>query len=61
MDAYKEEFMSEVEGANKHAVKRLTRTLEVELLKNSVNALDWWVICIVGNGTDPVGTLHLLQ
>jgi len=41
MDAYKQEFMSEVEGANKHAVKRLTRTLEVELLKNSVNAPDW--------------------
>jgi len=41
MDAFQEEFMSEVEGANKHAVKRLTRTLEVELLKSSVNAPDW--------------------
>ena len=41
MDAYEEEFMSDAEGANKHAVKRLTRTLEVELLKASVNAPDW--------------------
>jgi hypothetical protein len=41
MDAFQEEFMSDVEGANKHAVKRLTRTLEVELLKSSVNAPDW--------------------
>lgn len=41
MDAYQEEFMSGEEGANKHAVKRLTRTLEVELLKSSVNAPDW--------------------
>jgi glycerol-3-phosphate O-acyltransferase/dihydroxyacetone phosphate acyltransferase len=41
MDAYEEEFMSDVAGANKHAVKRLTRTLEVELLKASVNAPDW--------------------
>jgi hypothetical protein len=41
MDAYQEEFLSEVEGANKHAVKRLTRAIEVELLKTSVNAPDW--------------------
>lgn len=41
MDIFEEEFMSEAEGANKHAVKKLTRTLEVELRKATVNAPDW--------------------
>jgi glycerol-3-phosphate O-acyltransferase/dihydroxyacetone phosphate acyltransferase len=43
MDAYEKEFMSGEEGANKHAVKKLTRTIEVELLKMTVNAPDWYV------------------
>jgi glycerol-3-phosphate O-acyltransferase/dihydroxyacetone phosphate acyltransferase len=44
MDAYEKEFMSGEEGANKHAVKKLTRTIEVELLKMTVNAPDWYVV-----------------
>jgi hypothetical protein len=43
MDAYEKEFMSGEEGANKHAVKRLTRAIEVELLKTTLNAPDWYV------------------
>lgn len=43
MDAFEEEFMSLEEGASKLAVKRLTKRLELEMMKMSVNAPDWWV------------------
>lgn len=33
--------MSESEGASKHAVKKLTRTIEVEMRKTTVNSQDW--------------------
>jgi glycerol-3-phosphate O-acyltransferase/dihydroxyacetone phosphate acyltransferase len=41
MDAFEEQFLSEEEGANKLAVKRLTKTLELEMMKLTVNAPDW--------------------
>ena len=42
-EAFEAEFMSESEGASKHAVKKMTRALEVELRKTTVNAPDWYV------------------
>lgn len=41
MDAFEDQFLSEDEGANKLAVKRLTKTLELEMMKLTVNAPDW--------------------
>ncbi|KAG6842077.1 hypothetical protein C0991_002731 [Blastosporella zonata] len=41
MDAYKEQFFSDVEGAPRAAVKRLTRAIESELLEATINAPDW--------------------
>ncbi|RDB16781.1 Glycerol-3-phosphate O-acyltransferase 2 [Hypsizygus marmoreus] len=41
LDPYKEQFFSDVEGAPRAAVKRLTRTIEGELVKATVNAPDW--------------------
>lgn len=43
MDAYKEQFFSDVEGAPRAAVKRLTRAIESELLEATINAPDWLV------------------
>lgn len=43
MDAYKEQFLSGVEGASRAAVKRLTRAIESELLEATINAPDWYV------------------
>ncbi|KAJ9102947.1 hypothetical protein QFC19_004503 [Naganishia cerealis] len=40
-DSFEEEFLSEDEGANKLAVKRLTKTLELEMMKLTVNGPDW--------------------
>ncbi|KAJ9108766.1 hypothetical protein QFC21_000086 [Naganishia friedmannii] len=40
-EAFEEEFLSQDEGANKLAVKRLTKTLELEMMKLTVNAPDW--------------------
>ena len=41
MDAFEQQFLSAEEGANKIAVKRLTKTLELEMMKLTVNAPDW--------------------
>lgn len=41
MDAFVDEFFSDVEGASRTAVKRLTRTIETELVEATVNAPDW--------------------
>lgn len=41
MDDFKDEFLSGVEGANKMAVKRLTKRMELEMHKMTVNAPDW--------------------
>ncbi|KAG6832040.1 hypothetical protein H0H87_003021 [Tephrocybe sp. NHM501043] len=41
MNGYKEQFLSDVEGAPRSAVKRLTRTIESELLEATINASDW--------------------
>jgi hypothetical protein len=41
MGAYKEEFMSGIEGAPRTAIKRLTRAIEGELVEATINAPDW--------------------
>ena len=43
MDEYKEQFLSEEEGASRAAVKRLSRTIEAELVEATINAPDWFV------------------
>ena len=41
MDAYKQQFFSCIDGEPRAAVKRLTRTIENELVETSINAPDW--------------------
>lgn len=41
MDAYEEEFLSTADGAAKKAVKRLTKKIELEMLKLTINSPDW--------------------
>ncbi|KAI3604698.1 glycerol-3-phosphate o-acyltransferase [Moniliophthora roreri] len=41
MDSYKAQFLSNVEGAPRAAVKQLTRTLESELVEATINAPNW--------------------
>jgi glycerol-3-phosphate O-acyltransferase/dihydroxyacetone phosphate acyltransferase len=41
MDAYKEEFMSGIEGGPRAAIKQLTRAIEGELIEATINAPDW--------------------
>ncbi|KAF9241788.1 hypothetical protein BU15DRAFT_73132 [Melanogaster broomeanus] len=41
MEEYKEQFFSDVEGAARSAVKRLTRTIERQLVETTINAPDW--------------------
>jgi glycerol-3-phosphate O-acyltransferase/dihydroxyacetone phosphate acyltransferase len=41
MESYKEQFFSGIEGAQRAAVKRLTRTIEDELIEATINAPDW--------------------
>lgn len=43
MDEYEPEFLSENEGAARSAVKKLTRRIEIEMFKLTINAPDWWV------------------
>ncbi|EGO00424.1 hypothetical protein SERLA73DRAFT_181008 [Serpula lacrymans var. lacrymans S7.3] len=41
MDLYKEQFLSDIEGAPRAAVKRLTSAIESELVEATINAPDW--------------------
>lgn len=41
MDSYKQQFFSSIDGEARAAVKRLTRTIENELVETSINAPDW--------------------
>ncbi len=41
MDEYEGEFFSDVEGAPRAAVKRVTQRIETELVQTSINAPDW--------------------
>lgn len=41
LNGYKEQFFSDVDGAQRAAVKRLTRTIENELVEATINAPDW--------------------
>lgn len=42
MDPYLEQFLSPDEGAPRAAVKRLTATLEQQLIEATINAPDWY-------------------
>lgn len=50
MDEYKQQFLSEEEGASRAAVKRLSRTIETELVEATINAPDWFVNLCCHNG-----------
>jgi len=41
MESFKEQFFSDVDGAQRAAVKRLTRAIESELVEATINAPDW--------------------
>jgi len=41
MSAYKDEFMSDIEGAPRAAIKKLTRAIESELVEATINSPDW--------------------
>lgn len=41
MEQYKEQFVSDAEGAARAAVKRLTRAIEQQLVETTINAPDW--------------------
>ncbi|KAF8549758.1 hypothetical protein OG21DRAFT_1514834 [Imleria badia] len=41
MEQYKEQFVSDAEGAARAAVKRLTRAIEQQLIETTINAPDW--------------------
>jgi glycerol-3-phosphate O-acyltransferase/dihydroxyacetone phosphate acyltransferase len=41
MDEYESEFLSENDGAARSAVKKLTRRIEIEMFKLTINAPDW--------------------
>jgi hypothetical protein len=43
MEGYEEDFLSKEEGSSRSAVKRMTRKLELEMMKLTINAPDWWV------------------
>jgi hypothetical protein len=43
LDPYKEQFFSGEEGVPRLAVKRLTHTIEGQLVENTINAPDWYV------------------
>ena len=42
MDEYIEQFLSDVDGSPRAAVKRLTATVERELVEATINAPDWY-------------------
>jgi hypothetical protein len=44
LDPYKEQFFSGEEGAPRLAVKRLTQAIEGQLVENTINAPDWYVL-----------------
>ena len=41
MDPFLDQFLSPEEGAARAAVKRLTATIERELVEATINATDW--------------------
>ena len=41
MDAYIEQFCSDVEGEPRAAVKRLTKAIESSLVSSTINGPDW--------------------
>lgn len=45
MDEYKAQFLSDIEGMPRAAVKRLTRAIERQLVETTINAPDWSVVC----------------
>jgi len=45
MDEYKAQFLSDIEGMPRAAVKRLTHAIERQLVETTINAPDWSVLC----------------
>jgi glycerol-3-phosphate O-acyltransferase/dihydroxyacetone phosphate acyltransferase len=41
MSEFEGEFLSEEEGSSRSAVKKLTKRLELDMMKLTVNAPDW--------------------
>lgn len=41
MDNFEEQFLSTEEGASRLAVKRLTKKLEMEMMRITISAFDW--------------------
>lgn len=46
MEEYEDEFLSKEEGASRAAVKKLTKRLELQMMKQTINAGDWLVFRI---------------
>jgi glycerol-3-phosphate O-acyltransferase/dihydroxyacetone phosphate acyltransferase len=44
IDEFESQFLSQEEGASRLAVKRLTKRLELEMMRLTVNAPDWSVL-----------------
>lgn len=57
MDEYRQQFFSSEDGAPRAAAKRLTRTIERELIEATINAPDWFVS--VQNGHSRAYALNL--
>lgn len=59
MKPFQEDFLSDVEGRPRAAVKRLTRTIQTQLVQATINAPDWytppvrpfWRVLILSLGT----------
>ncbi|KAL4078255.1 hypothetical protein V8B97DRAFT_1865729 [Scleroderma yunnanense] len=52
MDEYKAQFLSDIEGMPRAAVKRLTRTIEQQLVEATINAPDWETLYIARMARD---------
>lgn len=53
MDPFIDQFLSSEEGAARAAVKRLTATIERELVEATINAPDWYDVLEVCRRTHP--------
>lgn len=49
MEQFESQFLSDEPGANKVAVKNLTKAITLEFRKMTVNCPDWYVPCFIRN------------
>lgn len=52
MDEYKAQFLSDIEGMPRAAVKRLTRAIERQLVETTINAPDWETLYVAQMARD---------